>query len=455
MLFFLARLGLTHRGRIGILQTVFCRLSSAATKGGKGVMIAEVVSIGTELLLGQIVDTDAAYLAQQLSALGISVYHRATVGDNLERAIATVQQAVSRADIVFLIGGLGPTMDDLTREVIAAVLNAPLVRDPSVVAHLEAFFARRGATIVASNFRQADMPTGGRPLPNVNGTAPGILIEKNGKTIIALPGPPNEFIPLFESEVYPYLRERTGTVRQVIRSRTLRIVGVGESLIEERVKDLMQDSNPSVAPYAKVGEVHLRVTAKAESESEADARIAERAALLYERLGESIYGENETTLEDAVVRLLSEQSKTVATAESCTGGLLAGRLTNVSGSSAVFTTGLVTYSNEAKAQLLQIPRALISSVGAVSSEVAQAMAERVRELAGTDYGIGITGIAGPGGGTPEKPVGLVYIGIADKNGVRATKNLYTGIRADVRHRSTQTALDMLRQALLKAAEASR
>jgi nicotinamide-nucleotide amidase len=414
-------------------------------------MIAEVVSIGTELLLGQIVDTDAAYLGQQLSAMGISLYHRATVGDNLERAVATVGQAVSRADIVFLIGGLGPTMDDLTRDVIAAVMNAPLVRDEAVAKHLEAFFARRGAKMVESNYRQADVPTGGRPLPNVNGTAPGILIEKNGKTIIALPGPPNEFVPLFESEVYPYLRERTGGARQVIRSRTLRIIGLGESLIEEKVKDLMQDANPSVAPYAKVGEVHLRVTAKVARDEDADALIAERAALLYDRLGSHIYGENEATLEEAVVRLLAEQKKTVATAESCTGGLLAGRITNVSGSSAVFTTGLVTYSNEAKSRLLQIPRALISSVGAVSSEVAQAMAERVRELAGTDYGIGITGIAGPGGGTPEKPVGLVYIGIADANGVRATKNLYTGIRADVRHRSTQTALDMLRQALLNEA----
>lgn len=412
-------------------------------------MIAEVVSVGTELLLGQIVDTNAAYLSQQLAALGIGVYYRSTVGDNLERAVFTVRQAVSRADFVFLIGGLGPTMDDLTRDIIAEVLEAPLVRDDAVAVHLKEYFAKRGATMVDSNYRQAMVPTGGRPLPNVNGTAPGLLVEKNGKTVFALPGPPNEFIPLFESQIYPYLLEKLGGERQVIRSRTLRVIGMGESLVEDTVKDLMNDANPSLAPYAKVGEVHLRVTAKAHTEAEADALTAERAQLVYDRIGNHIYGENNTTLEEAVVNLLRTKEKTVAVAESCTGGLLAGRLTSISGSSEVFGVGLVTYSNEAKINLLQIPRAVISGVGAVSPEVGQAMAERVRELAGADYGIGITGIAGPGGGSVEKPVGLVYIGFAGPDGVTVTKNLFGGIRADVRHRSTQVALDLLRNALLK------
>jgi nicotinamide-nucleotide amidase len=211
----------------------------------------------------------------------------------------------------------------------------------------------------------------------------------------------------------------------------------------------MHDANPTVAPYAKLSEAHLRVTAKAGSEAQADALIAERVALIRERLGEAIYGEGETTLEEAVVKLLVAKKRTVATAESCTGGLLAGRITSVPGSSVAFTTGLVTYSNEAKQNLLKIPHALIASVGAVSPEVATAMAERARELAGADYGIGVTGIAGPGGGTPGKPVGLVYIALADANGVTTTKNLFTGSRADIRHRSTQTGLEMLRQALLK------
>ena len=412
-------------------------------------MVAEVVSIGTELLLGQIVDTDAAYLAQQLSALGINVYHRATVGDNLARAAATVRQAVSRADLVLLIGGLGPTMDDLTRDVIAEVMDAPLKRDAEIAEHLRRWFGARGATMVDTILRQADVPAGATPLPNANGTAPGLLLEKNGKIVVALPGPPNELIPLFETSVYPVLRERTAGERQVIRSRVLRIVGSGESLVEEAVRDLMQDANPSVAPYAKTGEVHLRVTARAKTEEEADRLTGERVALLKERLGNVVYGEDETTLEEAVVALLAQKKRTVATAESCTGGLLAGRLTNVSGSSAVFHTGVVTYANESKVHLLKIPQALIAAVGAVSPEVARAMAERVRELAGTDFGISITGIAGPGGGTPEKPVGLVYIGFADGENVTAEKHLFSGLRSDIRLRTTQAALNTLRQTLLK------
>lgn len=412
-------------------------------------MIAEVVSIGTELLLGQIVDTDAAYLSRQLSSLGISVYHRATVGDNLERAVETVAQATERADIVFLIGGLGPTMDDLTRDVITRVFDAPLVRDDSIADHLTRWFGERNYAMSPTILRQADVPTGARTLPNANGTAPGLLLEKNGKAVIALPGPPNEFIPLFEAEVLPYLRERTEGERQVFRSRTLRIVGMGESRVEELTRDLMEGANPTVAPYAKTGEVHLRVTARAKTDAEADALIAPVADDIKQRLGAVLYGENDASLEAATIALLRDKKKTVATAESCTGGLLAGRLTEVPGSSEVFTVGLVTYSNEAKQHLLQIPHALLASVGAVSSEVAQAMAERVREIAGTDYGIGITGIAGPGGGTETKPVGLVYIALAGPNGTTAHKNNFTGIRADVRLRSTQSALDLLRQDLLK------
>lgn len=416
-------------------------------------MIAEVVSIGTELLLGQIVDTDAAYLAQQLSALGVSVYHRATVGDNLERAVATVKQAVGRADLIFLIGGLGPTMDDLTRDVMAQVMDAPLARDAGLAEQLTDYFARRGAPLLESVLRQADVPDGARALPNAHGTAPGLLLEKNNKIIVALPGPPNELIPLFEAEVFPFLRERSGGARQVIRSHVLRIVGMGESVVEEKVRDLMQSANPTVAPYAKTGEVHLRVTAKAASEEEADALTRARADLLIERLGEVVYGEDETTLEEAVVGLLIQKKKTIATAESCTGGLLAGRITNVAGASTVFPAGLVTYANEAKVDLLKVPQALIASVGAVSPQVAKAMAERVRELAGSDYGISITGVAGPGGGTTDKPVGLVYVGFADGETTTADKHLFGGLRADIRLRSTQVALNRLRRALLGSGSA--
>ena len=413
-------------------------------------MTAEVISIGTELLLGQIVDTDAAYLARQLSALGINVYHRATVGDNLERAVETVARAKDRADIVFLIGGLGPTMDDLTRTIIARVMDAPLVCDAQIAAHLTDWFQKRNAVMSDTILLQADVPTGGRALPNAWGTAPGLWIEKNGKIMVALPGPPKEFEPLFDAEVLPLLQEKTSGVRQVIRSRTLRIAGMGESTVEQTVADLMQEANPTVAPYAKPAEVHLRVTARANDNQTADALIADRVEKIKKRLGDVVYGEDETTLEDAVVALLLAHNKTVGTAESCTGGLLAGRITNVSGSSAVFHQGVVTYSNEAKENLLKIPHALIASVGAVSPEVAKAMASRVRELSGADFGIGITGIAGPGGGSEEKPVGLVYIGLAaSETHLVAEKFLFTGLRSEVRLRATQSALILLRNELLK------
>ncbi|MCX6367172.1 MAG: competence/damage-inducible protein A [Armatimonadetes bacterium] len=407
-------------------------------------MIAEIISFGTELLLGQIVDTDAAYLAQKLSQCGVSVYNRATVGDNLERATAALTLALSRSDIVFCIGGLGPTGDDLTRTVIAAALDAPLVRDPALVAHLTAWFEKRGYTTSDAIFLQADVPTGGVPIPNANGTAPGLWVEKDSKTVVALPGPPNEFVPMVDNEILPRL-QGTGFV---ICSRTLRIVGMGESVAEEKTADLMAAANPSVAPYAKPAEVHLRVTAKAASADEAEALIAPVADEIKARLGSVVYGEDDQTLEEVVVRLLEAQGKTVATAESCTGGWLAQRITAISGSSSVFHTGVVTYANESKTGLLGIPRALIGAVGAVSPEVARAMAERVRDLGQADFGVGITGIAGPGGGSDDKPVGLVYIAVAGPSGTELTKNIFPGQRADVRWRATQTALDMLRKQLI-------
>lgn len=409
-------------------------------------MIAEIISFGTELLLGQIVDTDAAYLAQKLSQLGVSVYNRATVGDNLERACGALRLALSRSDVVFCIGGLGPTGDDLTRTVISTVLDAPLVRDPALVAHLTQWFERRGYPVSEAIFLQADVPTGGQPIPNANGTAPGLWVEQGGKTVVALPGPPNEFVPMVDSEILPRIGGGSGGA--TIRSRTLRIVGMGESTAEEKTKDLMAGANPSVAPYAKPAEVHLRVTAKAATAAEADGLIAPVVEEIKNRLGSVVYGEDDQTLEEVVVRLLEAQKKTVATAESCTGGWLAQRITAISGSSSVFETGFVTYANATKTQLLGISEELLARVGAVSPEVAQVMAEQAKVRAQADFGIGITGIAGPGGGSDEKPVGLVYIALAGPDGVEVTKNLFTGQRPDVRWRATQRALDLLRQQLL-------
>jgi nicotinamide-nucleotide amidase len=406
-------------------------------------MRAEIVSVGTELLLGQIVDTNAAYVAKAFSEVGIAVYRRVTVGDNMERLLAALRQALAESDIVLTIGGLGPTMDDITRDGLAIAFEDELRMDEAIAQKLRDFFALRNAPLLESNLRQALVPTHGRALDNPNGTAPGLLFEKNGRIGIALPGPPNEFIPLVENTVLPYLRAKTGNIG-TIRSLTLRVAGMGESLVEDKVKDLMLDANPTVAPYAKVGEVHLRVTARADTPEQADALIAERAQQVRARLGNAIYGENDDPIEKAVVKLLKAKGQTVATAESCTGGMVAQRITDVAGSSSVFPGGVVAYSNTAKSDLVAVPAETIARVGAVSAEVAQALAEGARKRFGTTYGIGITGIAGPDGGTPEKPVGLVYIAVAYEGGCDVEKANFIGSRQVVRTRSAQTALNMLR-----------
>jgi len=412
---------------------------------------AEIVSVGTELLLGQIVDTNAAYLARVLSELGIALYRRVTVGDNRERLLAALTEALASSDVIFTIGGLGPTMDDITRDVLAEAMGDTLHQDEQIAVQLRRFFEQRGMPILESNLRQALVPSSGRAIPNPNGTAPGLLFEgQNGKLAIALPGPPNEFIPMVNDFVVPYLRTRTGG-KGVIRSLVLRVAGVGESFAEDRIKDLMQDANPTVAPYAKVGEVHLRITAFAETPDEAERLIAQRAALIRQRLGHAIYGENEETLEQAVVSLLQQRQQTVATGESCTGGLLSGRITEVPGSSKVFLGGVVAYSNAAKTAFLGVDSALLAQFGAVSEEVARAMAEGAQQRFGTTYGIGITGIAGPEGGTPEKPVGLVYIALSQRDrGSVVERCEFIGSRAIIRHRATQTALNLLRLRLLES-----
>ncbi|MCW3098995.1 MAG: competence/damage-inducible protein cinA [Chthonomonadaceae bacterium] len=409
---------------------------------------AEIVSVGTELLMGQIVDTNAAYMARGLAEVGISIYRRTTVGDNMERLVTALKEAFNDSDVVITIGGLGPTMDDITREGLATALGDTLVQDEQIAEGLRQFFSKRNMPVLESNLRQALVPVHGRAIANPNGTAPGVLFEKDGKIGIALPGPPNEFIPMTDNHVLPYLRQKTGNIG-TIRSLVLRVAGVGESAAEDRIKDLMMDANPSVAPYAKVGEVHLRVTAKAETAELAEQMIAERAKLVRERLGEAVYGENDDPLEKAVVDLLKARGKTVSTAESCTGGLVAQRITDIAGSSAVFLGGVVAYSNAAKTDLVSVPSELIERVGAVSPEVAQALAEGARQRFGTDYGIGVTGVAGPDGGTLEKPVGLVYLAVAYPGGCEVDRGNFIGSRAVVRSRASQNVLNMLRLLILR------
>jgi nicotinamide-nucleotide amidase len=384
-----------------------------------------------------------------LSRLGITIHFRSTVGDNADRLKEALRLALSRADLLITIGGLGPTMDDITKEVTAEVLGDELVEDHAHAQWLRDRYAQRGiGSAPASFLKQAVVPRSGRGLPNSAGTALGALFVRGDQTAICLPGPPNELIPMVEQSVEPYLRELTAGDRLVIQSRMLRIVGLGESLVEERTRDLMTSENPTVAPYAKTGEVHLRITARAASEEAAAAMIAPKEREIRSRLGDVIYGIDAETLEQVVVRLLTEHQKTLAVAESCSGGLIAKRLTDIPDASHVFGLGLVTYSNEAKTQLLGVPADLIARVGAVSPEVARQMAEGARRAGSADLGVSVTGIAGPGGGTPAKPVGTVHIGLAWDGGAISEHHQFLGRRGDISYRAAQAALALVRRQLL-------
>lgn len=400
------------------------------------------------MLLGQTLDTDAVFIAQMLSRLGISIHFRSTVGDSRQRMQDAISLALSRADLVITIGGLGPTMDDLTKETVAEVMEIGFREDPEHAQWLRELFAKRSSAAPPSFMKQALVPEQGRGLPNPNGTALGALFEQNGKIAICLPGPPNELVPMAEQSVEPFLLERTSGERQVIVSRVLRIVGMGESGVEERVRDLMLGSNPSVAPYAKTGEVHLRITARAASDEEAQAMIAPAEAALRERLGDVIYGADTETLEQAVVGLLIAQGKSLAAAESCTGGLISKRITDVPDASRIFGLGLVTYSNKAKTQFLGVPEAILREFGAVSPETARAMAEGARRAGAADIGVSVTGIGGPSGGSEAKPVGTVQIGLAWEGGSLSRHERILGSRADVSYRAAQGALALVRRFLL-------
>lgn len=412
-------------------------------------MRAEIISVGTELLLGQIVDTNAPYLSKVLSSLGIDIYHRATVGDNAARLADALETAVSRADLVITIGGLGPTQDDLTKGTIAHVLHEEMVMDPESEKAIRSFFDRRGIPVIQSNLKQALRPESGAAIPNDVGTAPGAVVEKDGKIIIALPGPPGEMIPMMENSVIPFLRDKVAQgTRAVIESRVLHVCGIGESAAEDKIKDLLATENPTIAPLAHSGEVHLRITAKSPDRQTAGRMISELESKVRERLGDYVYGVDEETLESVVVRMLVERKLKLALAESCTGGLVAHRITNVPGSSNVFVAGIVAYANDAKIRFLGVPEGLLRRHGAVSAETAEAMAEGAASRVGADVALGITGIAGPSGGTADKPVGLVFIGLRTPDGVRAVRNVFGGGRLEIKQRTSQAALNLLRTYLI-------
>ena len=403
---------------------------------------AEILCVGTEILIGDIVNTNAAYISAQLALLGIPHYYQAAVGDNPARLKDAIKSALDRSDLLIMSGGLGPTYDDLTKETAAECMGRKLYLDERSLQRIKDNFAFRCRTMTKNNEKQAFIPEGSVIFDNNAGTAPGCAIEdeENGKIIIMLPGPPFEMKRMFSESVIPYLQQFTDT-RFV--SKNINIFGMGESAVESVLKDLMLAAkNPTVAPYCGDGEVRLRVTASGASDEECEALCDEMIERIRgTEVGKFIYG-LDTTLEKAVVEAYTEAGKTLAIAESCTGGLIAKRITDVAGSSGMFGYGTVTYANEAKIKVLGVNRETLEKYGAVSEETAMELAAGVRALSGADVGISTTGIAGPDGGTETKPVGLVYMGIASEKGVRALKFNFTGARARVRILASGNALSL-------------
>ena len=412
-------------------------------------MKAEILCVGTEILLGDIVNTNAQFISKGLADLGIEVYHQSVVGDNPQRLLDEFKKSFERTDIIITTGGLGPTQDDLTKETGAKYFNKEMILDKNSLSQLESYFKKMGkSNLESNNIKQAYFPKDAAIFPNPHGTAPGCCMKQNGKILIILPGPPKEAKPMFQNYVVPFLKKySTG----VIKSKTLRVCGMGESSMAESVSDLINNSvNPTVAPYAKQNDTILRITARANTEEEAVELIKPVESKIREKLGINIYGEDDDTMEDVIGKLLINKGLTISSAESCTGGLIAARLVNYPGISAVFKEGAVTYTNEAKMKRLRVKKDTLDKFTAVSSETAKEMAEGIAKTANTDIGIATTGIAGPGGGTCKKPVGLVYIGLYINGETYVKKCQYSGSRDVVRQRATMTALDLIRRHLINS-----
>jgi nicotinamide-nucleotide amidase len=408
-------------------------------------MTAEILAIGTELLLGDIANTNAQFLSKELAKMGIPVYGHSVVGDNPARMKAAFAHAFGKSDLVIATGGLGPTQDDITKEISADYFNRPLVLHEETWERIQARFKRMRAALSENNKRQAFLPYGCEALPNDHGSAAGVYLEQDGKTLVLLPGPPNELEPMFLCYAVPFLRKKTNGV---FISRIIKTTGIGESMMETRLKDLISaQTNPTIAPYAHMSEAWLRLTASAADEEAAHTLIAPVADEIYKRLGDHIYGEGDDTPASVVISMLRGKGLTVACAESCTGGLLASAFVEVPGVSDVLLEGLVTYSNAAKVRLLKVDESILSAYGAVSAETAAAMAEGAARVSGAGVVLSVTGIAGPGGGTEEKPVGLVYIGLYIGGNIKTKALHLAGSRNTIRKRTVVNALDYLRQAL--------
>lgn len=409
-------------------------------------MTAEILAVGTELLMGQIANTNAQYISRRLAELGINVYFHTVVGDNPARLEETLKRALTRSDIVITTGGLGPTKDDLTKETISRTLNRKLVLHEDILEKIKNYFAGRNRKMAEINIKQAYLPENSILIPNPNGTAPGCIIEEGGKTVIMLPGPPKEMQPMFDDTVYNYLKEKTGVV---LVSKMLKIFGMGESDVETKLMDLIENqSNPTIAPYVSQGEVMIRVTARCSDNGEAMKMLTPVVNEIRSRLGTVVYSEDGQSLEEVVFELLKKNRLVMATAESCTGGLLAEKITNIPGASEIFQRGYVTYSNRAKIEDLGVSPETLDKYGAVSRETVLEMANGLREKTGASAGAAITGIAGPGGGTEEKPVGLVYVAVYVRDNVICRKLQLDGSRERIRNDSCLNALDMIRRIIL-------
>lgn len=404
--------------------------------------VCELISVGTEILLGDILNTDAQFLSIELARLGISVIHQSTVGDNRERLLAQLKEAADRSDIIILSGGLGPTPDDLTKEVCCEFFGKKMFLHEPTVEKIKTYFSTKGMEMAQNNLKQAMLPKDCVIFPNDNGTAPGMAIEKDGVHILVLPGPPRELKPMFRNCAVPYLMQFSD---RIIVSHNIRTFGIGESSMAERVNDLFDAENPTVAPYAKDGEALLRVTAMARTKEEAENLCKPVINEIKNRLDGFVYGVDYTCIEEAVIEKLKEKHMKVATAESCTGGLIAKRITDVPGASEVFDCGIISYANEIKHRVLGVSEDDLNKYGAVSEPVARQMAQGALKVSGADIAVSVTGIAGPDSDSTNKPVGLVYIGLADRDNVWV-RELRTSRkdRSYNRYVSASNALNMIR-----------
>lgn len=409
---------------------------------------AEIIAIGSELLTPTKTDTNSLWLTEKLNEIGVEVKLKTIVGDDESRLEETIKDALNRSDIVVTTGGLGPTEDDITRKISAKAVGRELVFDENVLEEIKARFRTFAREMPETNKRQAFIIEGAKVLPNPNGSAVGMSLEIGEKFLVVLPGPPRELKPMFENFVLPKLRESAGEI--YVRRKILRVSGLGESAVDELIAPIYKEyKNVNTSILFNRSEIELHLTAQTDTIEKANRLLAELSDRIAEKLGSAVFAMNGETMEEIVGKLLTDAKKTLSVAESCTGGLIAERLTEISGSSAYFIEAAITYSNEAKIRTLGVSREIIETHGAVSRETVEAMASGMREKAGTDYAIAVTGIAGPTGGNEEKPVGLVFIGYADENQTKSIKINLPGDRYLIRWRSSQAALDFLRRQIMK------